>query len=245
MADDDIRQASWEGSIPIAFALARADTLSFAPPAPVYAARERFTRISAITPGSEDEVWFETRDGVALKWHYPIGVLFDLYGDGTELPWEITLHLRGFPGGEIPRPATPDACRSVHMSSVKESACLRRGDVTQIDNLTPREAQDLWEGVATNDMRRWAAVNALLVAGAPPRHVPVRVCRPGAPTSQDLVPVGATLREALAAVAPGALEGGGARAVVQGVEPPLDAPVVWLCATCASADNWLYVVLRQ
>ena len=40
-------------------------------------------------------MWFSYK-GTPLKWHYPIGVLYDLVAYGT-LPWHITLKINDFP----------------------------------------------------------------------------------------------------------------------------------------------------
>ena len=62
---------------------------------------------------AEDELWLSA-ETTPLKWwaigcwvlcirtlyiihtnrHYPVGVLYDLYGRGMNLPWEITVHFR-------------------------------------------------------------------------------------------------------------------------------------------------------
>lgn len=44
----------------------------------------------------EDEVWFSYNE-VPLKWHYPIGLLFDLLASDGVLPWTIIVHFKKFP----------------------------------------------------------------------------------------------------------------------------------------------------
>ncbi|KAG8123982.1 hypothetical protein E2320_019278, partial [Naja naja] len=39
------------------------------------------------------EIWFEN-EGTPLKWHYPIGLLFDLHASNATLPWNITVHFK-------------------------------------------------------------------------------------------------------------------------------------------------------
>ena len=49
-----------------------------------------------INKSDKDEIWFEYA-GEPLRWHYPIGVLFDLHGVQDKLPWKITVHFKEFP----------------------------------------------------------------------------------------------------------------------------------------------------
>ena len=40
-----------------------------------------------------DEIWLEY-EGQPLKWHYPVGLLYDLYAQDSQLPWNITVHFQ-------------------------------------------------------------------------------------------------------------------------------------------------------
>lgn len=40
--------------------------------------------------------WFDYR-GLPLKWHLPLGVLYDLVSEPGERPWTLTLHYQGYP----------------------------------------------------------------------------------------------------------------------------------------------------
>ena len=44
----------------------------------------------------DNEMWLEF-NGTPLKWHFPIGVLLDLYGNDIQLPWNIIVHFDKFP----------------------------------------------------------------------------------------------------------------------------------------------------
>jgi autophagy-related protein 5 len=55
----------------------------------------------------ENPLWFSC-DGVALRWHMPIGVIFDQQQTSVEtddgglaLPWQITVHFDKYPDKEI------------------------------------------------------------------------------------------------------------------------------------------------
>lgn len=42
-------------------------------------------------------MWLEF-NGQPIKWHFPIGVLFDLHmGNEPQLPWNLTVHFDKFP----------------------------------------------------------------------------------------------------------------------------------------------------
>lgn len=49
-------------------------------------------------------IWFEAK-GVPLKWHLPVGVIWDMLCGGdvedAVLPWQITVHFQGFPHEEV------------------------------------------------------------------------------------------------------------------------------------------------
>lgn len=45
---------------------------------------------------TEDEVWFSYNE-IPLKWHIPIGLLFDLLVTDDALPWQITVNFKKYP----------------------------------------------------------------------------------------------------------------------------------------------------
>lgn len=46
---------------------------------------------------ADNEMWLDY-NGQPLKWHYPIGFLYDLYcGSDSQLPWTLTVHFTKFP----------------------------------------------------------------------------------------------------------------------------------------------------
>lgn len=49
----------------------------------------------------DQDMWLEY-NGQPVKWHFPIGVLFDLYMEAdVQLPWNITVHFHKFPEAHI------------------------------------------------------------------------------------------------------------------------------------------------
>lgn len=70
------------------------------------------------------EIWFEY-EGTPLKWHYPIGLPFDLLASSSALPWNITVHFKSFPGRDLLHCASKDAIEAPFMSCVKEADALK------------------------------------------------------------------------------------------------------------------------
>lgn len=109
MANDrEILREIWEGKIPVQFQLASDETdvdpeqfflliprLSYFPLVSDKV-RKHFLRFVS-NELQDGEMWMDS-NGTPLKWHYPIGVLFDLLvGGDAILPWPITVHFSKFP----------------------------------------------------------------------------------------------------------------------------------------------------
>lgn len=45
-----------------------------------------------LLPPGEDRIWFDY-NGVPLKWHIPVGVLFDTLCCTADLPWRLTVRM--------------------------------------------------------------------------------------------------------------------------------------------------------
>lgn len=51
----------------------------------------------------DGDIWFDC-NGTPLKWHFPVGVLFELTAkDKDNLPWMLTIHFSKFPDGMLIR----------------------------------------------------------------------------------------------------------------------------------------------
>lgn len=50
---------------------------------------------------NDQNMWLEY-DGQPIKWHFPIGVLFDIHmGSDIQLPWNIVVHFENFPKTQV------------------------------------------------------------------------------------------------------------------------------------------------
>jgi len=185
------------------------------------------------------------------------------------LPWQITVHFASFPIHTLLK-ATRKEAEGVLLNSLKESCYLRCGSALPAMSLSPADQQKLVDALASSNDSAYevgyapiaAAVDEAISAQLsrqPPRAVPVRVFtsstawrqQPFAPQQAD--GAATTLRDALAQLLPeqfgeaavGSVGGDGdgpsaPRAIVQGVNVPLDTSLNFLASACSHPDGWLY-----
>jgi autophagy-related protein 5 len=112
---------------------------------------------------------------VPLKWHYPVGLLFDLYagadpasskgagsggggGGGSNekeeeaLPWRVMVHFSDWPDEELVR-LDPDGLvmNDAFINSVKEADFLRNGTAKGIMSLSKEDSFGLWNAVEESE----------------------------------------------------------------------------------------------
>ena len=68
-------------------------------------------------------VWLQS-EGQTVKWHYPIGVLHDLFSSSANLPWVITLRFHNFPD-DLVKCGTIDSMRHYFIQTIKEADQLK------------------------------------------------------------------------------------------------------------------------
>lgn len=122
----EIRKAVWDGQVAVCVRLAPGDVAALSPPPPVYALLSRHSYFplaldrlrahfapfspstaspSAASPSSPtpvDDVWLsDTASAEPLRWHLPVGTLYDLAHALSPTPppvWNIAIHFLNFPG---------------------------------------------------------------------------------------------------------------------------------------------------
>lgn len=117
-----------------------------------------------IEPNSQShDGWFEF-EGVPLKWHYPVGLLFDLYAGadpasktatrdnestdhGPPLPWRLIVHFTNWPHDLVRLDADGMVMNDAFINSVKEADFLRNGTAKGIMSLSKEDSSGLWNAV--------------------------------------------------------------------------------------------------
>ncbi|KAI4246531.1 MAG: hypothetical protein L6R40_001894 [Gallowayella cf. fulva] len=150
--------------------------------------------------------WFSYED-VPLKWHYPLGLLYDLFS-GTQqaqvsesdkdhhssserpstLPWRLTLHFTDWPGDELVQPdAEGKVLHDAFINSVKEADFLRNGTAKGIMSLSKDDSTQLWNAVQEHKRAVFVPIfqKLLYAQGAPLRHVPMKIYLPSSPSASE------------------------------------------------------------
>ncbi|KAH3738125.1 autophagy protein 5-like [Dreissena polymorpha] len=260
MGDDRaILREIWEGRIPVCFTLSK-DEVETEKPEPVFIMVARQTyfplvteRVSKYLAGYVDkekcgEMWLDY-DGQPLKWHYPVGVLYDLYGNmGTGLPWKLTVHFQNFPEDELLRCTNRDVVESHFMSVVKEADWLKhRGNV--INGMQKRDHKNMWMGLVNDKFDQFWPINKKLMETSEEegfKHIPFRIYQVDLPVIQKLFrPVAEDgqqhcLEDLLKFALPD-LDNDKWKVLLQGMEVPLSTPVHWLSEHLSYPDNFLHI----
>ncbi|KJE93513.1 hypothetical protein CAOG_04292 [Capsaspora owczarzaki ATCC 30864] len=202
MADDrEIERQIWEGKVPIVFNLAQSEVTGDEPPEPYYLLAPRCSYLPLVTTkvkkhfqstgtDTEDEMWFDYA-GQALKWHYPIGVLFDFYGSPSQLPWSVTVHFQGFPEDEVLRCPDKETVETHMIATIKEADYLKNGSTKKLLAMLKKDQKQLWMGLKTFKFDQFWSVNKRLTQRDetdPFKNVPFRIYVPDQPVLQEPFP---------------------------------------------------------
>ena len=117
---------------------------------------------------SPSSVWFSF-EGVPLKWHHPIGLLYDLFSgsqpvaldqrhhgskaspssrNDSSLPWRLEVHYSDFPSDQlVPLDDEGKVLHDAFINSVKEADFLRNGTGNAIMKLSKDDSTALWDAV--------------------------------------------------------------------------------------------------
>lgn len=161
---------------------------------------------------SPSDTWL-SYEGVPLKWHYPLGLLYDLYSgaepayppdalssnsktdqpsEGEErrtLPWRLTVHFSAFPVDQLVKLESEDTTlHDLFRNSVKEADYLRTGTGKTVMFLSKEDSTQLWDAVKKHDFPLFSSINQKLLnpQGVNLRHLPVRLYLPHAASDTSM-----------------------------------------------------------
>ena len=189
-------EASWRARVPTLFTLAPEEVTTLKPPPPLFKNlpsqatlpmfhQDIIDHFLPFAPPLVDssQLWFQACEQT-LKWHIPIGILFDLLkNDLDQLPFVVTVHFTSFPNQTLLNCSTK-AAEAVLLSALKESCHLMCGTTQPINSLSSQTQSDLFRAVANADHPAFDKVHTNLRRAMTahlgmdtfePRVLPVRV----------------------------------------------------------------------
>ncbi|CAO3703993.1 unnamed protein product [Rhizopus stolonifer] len=200
-----------------------------------------------------ESIWYEY-DNEPLKWHYPIGLSYNLHSHTITLPWSITIHFKNLPTNLVLAKPTETTMQNMFMSMVKEADFLRTGSTKKVMNLSKHDQIQLWQSLSSDKYDDFWKVNKQLVEYAPSnRHVPIRLYLPdNCPVIQELVDFHnsdnletekiPTIAETVISMVP-ELSGENISIISHGISLPLETPIHWAYVNLCFADNFLHFVI--
>ena len=214
-----------------------------------------------------------TYDSVPLKWHLPVGLLYDIYvlssspDSPPTLPFKLILHFQN--GSDLNLiSAEPAVLHDAFINSVKEADFLRSGTAKPIMSLSAVDSKALWSSVQVHDLGTYKRISPALLPSTF-RNIPVRIYLPSGPQGEKasikvlqahIAPtvsttslagrvsstpqtLGTALRGLIPSLFPSTRTPVLARLVLHGAVVPLGSHVEELARNAAYADGWLGIVV--
>lgn len=183
----------WDGSLSLEIRLASSDCRTYDESDPYLIQYPRLSYLAFLLPRlhsffapnlidpevSPHEAWLSFEE-VPLKWHYPLGLLYDLFSgaepadpgahDDTHavggqqgtvetatgvspIPWRLTIHYTEFPGDHlISLDPEGKTMQDTFINSVKEADVVRNGTARTVMSMSKEDSDNLWLSV----QKRWS-----------------------------------------------------------------------------------------
>jgi len=265
--DREVLREVWEGRIPAVFELSQDDKPEDTDTDPYYLMLPRMSYLPLATEkvkkhfssriGSLDtsSIWFDYK-GTPLKWHHPIGALFDLLKGGDDgldndegLPWQLTVHFSSFPTQQLIPCESREVIESHFMSALKEADQLKHAGRV-VSSMQKKDHLQLWTGLQNDKFDQFWAINRRLMEcpGGEDnfKHIPIRfhvasntsvvqkLVKPLSEGTGTILTIG-ELREQMYPQS---------QFVIQGVRPSGDTPLQWLSQHLSYPDNFLHIAVH-
>jgi len=275
--DKEILKEVWNGKLPICFKLSQ-DECGSAEPEEIYLMVSRQTYFPLVldkvqrhfaeflsNPANRaNEIWLDF-NGTALKWHYPVGLLFDLYAnEGTgvafdsaqsvNIPWSLNVHFENFPADLISTQNSKDIVESHFLSTVKEADAIKhKGKI--INDMLKKDHKQLWFGVQNDKFDQFWTVNKKLMEGMDGmdgcfRAIPYRIYQNDKSFVQTTFePMSETgkkrsLGDLLESALGPACKQNIRLVLIQGIQPSYETSLQWLSEHLSYPDNFLHICVK-
>lgn len=277
LLEEGARKQICGGQVLLRIRLACDEVASLKEPAPLFSLQSRLAYLPllfgaayehfkpSLPPriGQPYEIWFDYNN-VALRWHYPLGVLVDvLVGVDVPAPLDLTVHFRGCSSEELlPFSGIGDLQRAV-MNSFRQAVFIQHGSSAPFARLPKQQQTRLWDAISASDLEVYSEVLQQLQCPHLSRckSLAVRLHIHGPPHMVLLHPVlpfendGETatlLSDFLLRTLPALFRENreetslvdGVEVLAHGVRIPLDTPLWWLGLHAAYLDHFVHLAVR-
>ncbi|TFK18930.1 autophagy protein 5 [Coprinopsis marcescibilis] len=130
----------------------------------------------------EEDWWFETEEGTVMKWHWPIGLIYDTHtisrfvrnptayaaSSSTATPLRLILHLASPPVEKLLLAPSQEACKQAFMGQIKEADFIRWGSTKRVTGLRKNEQDGIWEGIKDHNFDDYWRVASKVTPSASP-----------------------------------------------------------------------------
>ncbi|TFK75300.1 hypothetical protein BDN72DRAFT_832161 [Pluteus cervinus] len=139
----------------------------------------------------EEDWWFESEEGTLLKWHWPIGLIYDNHtisasvkasappASNVVTPMKLILHLASPPSDKLLLSPSAEACKQAFMGQLKEADFIRWGSTKRMTGLRKVDQDGIWEGIKEHTFDDYWRVAAKVT----PAITSTRPPSPGPPPS--------------------------------------------------------------
>ncbi|KAF8224996.1 hypothetical protein L208DRAFT_1409254 [Tricholoma matsutake] len=128
----------------------------------------------------DDEWWFETEAGTLLKWHWPIGLIYDNHTismsvrssssqlQSSTIPMRLVLHLASPPTEKLLQSPSAESCKQAFMGQLKEADFIRWGNTKRMTGLRKIDQDGIWEGIREHNFDHYWRVASKVTPTAGP-----------------------------------------------------------------------------
>lgn len=134
----------------------------------------------------EEEWWFESEEGTLLKWHWPIGLIYDNHIISASIrppsqtstshynlqvtPLKLILHLASPPTEKLLLSPSAESCKQAFMGQLKEADFVRWGNTKRMTGLRKQDQDGIWEGIKEHNFDDyWRVASKIVPTTAPAR----------------------------------------------------------------------------
>lgn len=258
--EDNVVDEVWKGALPLRVSLAKLDIASNEVPADFYCMAARISYVPGIieavkkhfdlyvsTDYRQEEIWFSFNN-VPLKWHYPVGLLFDLHNPPKDslplLPFHLEVHFHRFPSEVLLPYSGIKSIRSIFQNALKESSALLFGTSGPVMNLSRDQEESMWKSLSDLNFKSFKEIGSEFMRPdiKTCRYVPVKFLQIRDKV-QTLHPILANDNLSIDSAAHLLFPSFAGTYLVQGIQVPGESDLFWLWLHLSFPDNFLYVVL--